>query len=361
MTRRVGLVALSVFCFSMIVAILGLGNSVSEIREAERVQTPDALLASAGVEDGNRVNLPVVYYDQRADECVDLYDSSKLSELKKRQFEWESCDYRSKRLEQGLAADRLGDDGLPVAQAGQLTPNRGIDFKRWFQPMEGQNAEQVGALELRYEANGAEFSFEASDFYPVDAAEFSQDDAVNDDGHNHLFTMSFAVPFRTLMNGDEKFVIRADDDTFVFLNDQLVLDMGGVHGAMTGGVTIDTTGEVFASMNGSEWTETGVILNQHELATLRVFHADRDARDSVLELEITGMQLMLENESQIAANIGDDSSAGYAAPLGESKVFQADTARSLMIIATIEGATVILAAVLLVAVARLVVKQQFNG
>ena len=68
----------------MILAIVGMGNSLGQLREAEVAQSPTVLLASAGVKEGKTVSLPVIYYDQISDLCVDLKDESKKAEAEAR-------------------------------------------------------------------------------------------------------------------------------------------------------------------------------------------------------------------------------------------------------------------------------------
>ena len=354
------MVALGVFGVSAIVAMFGLGNSIKEIGDAEVAKSADALLASAGVNEDKTIALPVTYFDQKADECVDMYDTNARTELKSRQFEWISCDYYTKKLEQGLVESSLDENDLPVAKAGKLVTNRGLDFGKWFDAVEGESAEYVGTLQLKYTADEAKFEFLAPDFYPLDEAEFSASDEVNSDGHNHLFTMNFAVPFTVLKSGEETFEITADDDTFVFLDGKLVLDMGGVHEVTTGAVKIGADGRVFASVDNEDWQRTDVALTAGELATLKIFHADRDSSESELDLAFSQMNLALNEGTQIAANVTGENDPTYVGPLGETRVFAADATRSLMIIATIEGVVVIVAAVLLVSVARFVVKQKIE-
>lgn len=358
-TRLFGLVALGVFGLSAGLAIAGLGNSVSEIREAEIAKSPNALLAAAGASENHSVALPVTYFDQVADECVDLYDKTARAALKERQFEWSSCGYYSKQLEQGLVEEQLDAEGLPAAVPGRLTPNQGLDFAGWFEEGEEGGKVSEGTLQLKYEADTAKFSFVAEDFYPLDDVEYSAGDEVNQDGHNHLWTMSFAVPWTVRASGDETFSVTADDDTFVFVNEQLALDMGGVHRAMTGKLTVSDEGKVYASVNGEDWQMTDITLGAGELAKIWVFHADRDSDESVMAVETVGMNLALMNGTQIAAvetlNSNDPT---YMAPLGENKVFEADATRELVIIATVEGAMVLVAALLAVAVARFMVKQE---
>lgn len=357
-----GLVALGVFTLSMVLAIVGLGNSVAEIRKVEVAQSPTTLLANAGVKEDTVVKLPVMYYDQISDVCVDLYDETVRDELYERQWEWNTCGYHGDGRETGIAAAELDANGLPVATGeGRLVPNRGVNFDGWFSEMEGISSQVPGALLMRYVRDGAEFKFKASDFYPLDDIPFSEGDPANTGGHNRLFTMSFAVPFTVLGSGRETFSIRADDDTLVFLDGKLVIDMGGIHGATTGEMIVDRDGRVYARIENGEWADTGVAVTAGTAATIAVFHADRNSDESVLELDFMGMNLALAGGTQIATVTGANAAGGslnFTAPLGETKVFEADKARMLTVVATIEGVAVVVAAVLVVTVARFMIKQK---
>lgn len=358
--------ALGASVLAVALMIFAISKTVSDISDATISKTPTAILASSGIAEGTSLSVPVSYFDQRADECVDLYDIELDSAVKQRQFEWTKCGYESKEVEQGLVDFALSKTYLPVAVPGELTPNRGLDFGRWFSVAEGQSQAYAGALEMKYESDGAVFSFYNSEFYPLDEADFSDGDFVNEDGHNHLFTMAFAVPFSPLLSGDEEMTIEADDDTFVFVKDKLVLDMGGIHDATVGRIKINKEGEVYASSNGEELTYSGVRISGKEGAIIRIFHADRDSKDSVLNLVFKGMKLNV-TESRLASGdtldggiqvAYDPSDPSYVAPLGESQVFHPDITNGLLIVATIEGFAIIALTIMMMVVIRYLVRRK---
>lgn len=360
-----GGIALVALVLGVGVAIFGLSNTVGEITEKAISKTPEAILASAGVDEEEPVSVPVLYYDQRADDCVNLYDRNLKNELERRQFEWSRCRYYNKEIEQGLAEFELGEGYLPVATGvGKLTANRGVDFTRWFSAVDGKSASYAGMLKMQYVKNGAEFIFEAPDFYPLDEVGFSAGDMGNEDGHNHLFTMNFAVPFTVLLSGMESFEVNADDDTFVYIGDKLVLDMGGIHDAVVGKFVIRENGEIYSGVNNQELAYSGVNVNEGDGSIVRIYHADRDSADSTFNVKFSGMNLSV-TDAKLAKGSDDGvqvaydpSDPTYVAPLGESSVFRPDSTKGLIVMATIEGVMIVVVSVLAVSVARFMVKQK---
>ena len=356
-------VALGLLVIGVAMAIVGMSSTLAEISEKSVAKTPDAILASTGLNEDSLVSVPVIYYDQRSDECVNLYDNSLRKELVARQFEWTSCGYHNKSIEGGLVNFELSKDYLPVAAKGALLPNRGIDMDRWFSDVEGKSKSYNGVLKMQYKESGAEFLFEAEDFYPLDETEFSVGDIVNDDGHNHLFTMNFAVPFTVLTSGKEEFKITADDDTFVFVGDKLAIDMGGIHDPVEGRLIINESGEVYSEVNGEGLAYSGVNVEKGEGSIVRIFHADRDSEDSTFNVEFSEMNLSV-TDTKIANGDGgvqiayDPSDPTYVAPLGESLVFRPDSTKGLVVMLTIEGVMVVVVSVLVALVARFMIKQK---
>ncbi len=70
---------------------------------------------------------------------------------------------------------------------------------------------------------------------------FSQDGDCSSIGlHNFAFTMHVNAEFKYVPG--QYFDFRGDDDVWVFINDSLVVDIGGVHGPISGSVNVDSLG-----------------------------------------------------------------------------------------------------------------------
>lgn len=361
---------MAVTTFSIVLGLLfwGLASTIHEVKNEAISREPEAILASAGVSEDREVLLPISYYDQRSDECVNIYDVSKKDILNSRQFEWERCGYYNKEIEKGLVGFELGEDYLPVFSAGGLTPNKGIGAsQRWFGAVEGKSASYIGAIKMEYVSEGAVFYFERDDFYPLDDAKFSDGDVVNVDGHNHLFTLNFAVPFTVLNSGDESFEIKADDDTFVFVGNKLAIDMGGIHDAEWGRFVIHDDGEVYAGVGEQDLAYTGIKLNEGDGSLVRIFHADRDSSDSVFRVKFSGMNVTIVDTQMAKDGKGngmqiayDPTDPTYAAPLGQSVIMRPDNTRGYIIMATIEGVMVVVFSVMVVVAAKMVMRKTKN-
>lgn len=350
----IGGAIVALFSVAIIFTVTRLSGTVTDIMDTAISKTPDAILASAGIEEGMNVSLPVIYYDRKSDGCVDMYDLKQSEQLRKRQFEWTSCDYTRKELEEGLVEKQLSEKYLPVGQSGNLTPNKGLDeMASWFTEVEGKNKTYNGVLKLNYDTEKSEFEFFDNDFYPLDDVDFSAGDTVNGDGHNHLFTMDFAVPFTALLSGEEEIEVSADDDTFVFLGKELVMDMGGIHDASTRLMRINKNGDVYVGPSEDELGFSGLNIDDNRSTIIRVFHADRDSSESSFKIRFSKMDLNVTNVKM--ADSGEDgvqiaydpSDLSYTAPLGESLVLKPDDTKSKVVLATIEGGIILVLSVLL--------------
>lgn len=111
---------------------------------------------------------------------------------------------------------------------------------------------------------------EQTGFWPFEAKDTSKWDGTNWNGNNCYFGMSVAFDFyrpeEGIYNNDEMvFSFSGDDDVWVYLTNtdtnetKLVLDLGGIHGAMDGSINFATGEVLYSNENalGSErYTET---------------------------------------------------------------------------------------------------------
>lgn len=134
---------------------------------------------------------------------------------------------------EGLVEEVLGADKKPVyAHAGSTNMTSGPDeFAEWYNTVEDVNRPYW--LYINLEPNDDVYTFHSDAFFPVDDAGFGNEGRQ----HNFHFTTEIHTKFR--YKGGEVFRFTGDDDVFVFINDRLVIDLGGVHGALSAEVELD--------------------------------------------------------------------------------------------------------------------------
>ncbi|UJR84740.1 Hypothetical protein I5071_68190 [Sandaracinus amylolyticus] len=174
----------------------------------------------------------------------------------------------------GLVADRLDDEGKPVhAASGATVMTAGPDaFREWYRDIEGTN--QRFTVELPLSATGdGRWVFDSNAFFPIDGRGFG-DGTYYEGGvavtHNFHFTTELHTRFR--YRGGERLTFRGDDDLWIFVEGQLVLDVGGLHEPVEGTIDFDAIAPRLGLVPGGDYR-------------LELFHAERHSTGSNFRIE----------------------------------------------------------------------------
>ncbi len=159
---------------------------------------------------------------------------------------------------EGLVSETLGADKKPVYNLELWREMFGEsvtqdDLYAFFNDVPGKNMTTTKTLTLRPCAEeGYEGYFEIDSsidengneldgYFPIDNELFGNpymyDGETWDDGHNFHFSVEIHTKFKYVQNG--AFLFSGDDDVWVFFNNKLVIDLGGVHGEQYAEIYLD--------------------------------------------------------------------------------------------------------------------------
>jgi fibro-slime domain-containing protein len=112
-----------------------------------------------------------------------------------------------------------------------------VTFDEWFNDVPGVNLATNVPLTLNETAPGSgNYEYISNEFFPINNQLFGNEGFP----HNYHFTLETHTNF-TYQPG-QTVGFTGDDDVWVFINNQLVVDLGGVHGPASGNVNLDTLG-----------------------------------------------------------------------------------------------------------------------
>ncbi|KAF6246667.1 hypothetical protein C6990_05930, partial [Nitrosopumilus sp. b3] len=137
-------------------------------------------------------------------------------------------------VEPGIVKSVLGGDGKPEFNQDTISTNGQANFVQWYNDVNGVNKSDDITLTLdnTITSDPSVYTFESGPgFFPIDGKLFGNQGL----SHNYHFTIEFHSTIE--FENDQMFKFTGDDDVWVFIDDKLVIDLGGVHPKSTAEIT----------------------------------------------------------------------------------------------------------------------------
>jgi fibro-slime domain-containing protein len=142
----------------------------------------------------------------------------------------------------GIVMPTLGNDSTPVYN-NQTTSafNYGYRwFHQWFHDNSTINMnKQLNITLIKQNTNPETWSYSNMSFFPIDN-QLLGNSGKDANGMWHNFSFTYEIHSSFTYQGGETFNFWGDDDVWVFVNNHLALDLGGVHAGAAGTINLDS-------------------------------------------------------------------------------------------------------------------------
>ncbi len=157
----------------------------------------------------------------------------------------------------------------PTCPFGAETTTK-ANFDQWYRYTPSVNQPYLINVWFAPQGNGL-FRFESHYFFPVDNVGWGNSGTA-DDGKVHNFSFTTELHTRFAYSGGETFQFDGDDDVWVFVNNKLAVDVGGLHPKESRTIALDASAQTLGIQKGGTYN-------------LDFFHAERHTPQSNFRID----------------------------------------------------------------------------
>ena len=171
-------------------------------------------------------------------------------------------------LQTGCIQNTIVNGGNPVASS--LSGNCAIsNLDDWYSDYHPACFVKMHSITLNNNQlnPGGTYQFQDNDFFPIDG------ELNGNEGRVHNYHFTFEVRFMFAYQAGQTIAIQGDDDIWVFVNNQLVIDLGGTHATAGAQVALQDLASTLGLVSG-------------EVYPLTLFFAERHTASSSLAIQL---------------------------------------------------------------------------
>lgn len=194
--------------------------------------------------------------------------------------QWRDSAGRNRIEPKSYIASRSGDVNGAMASSTGGAVISADSFRQWWRDVPGVNVSRQLTLALVRQANTNIYTFNdrtdptysnKQGFFPINGELFGNSGGSGVANTNYHFTFELETTFVFQRNTGQVFTFTGDDDVLVFIDNKLVIDLGGVHGAISQSIDLDRL----------SWLQDG------QSYPLKFFFAERHRTQSNFRIDTT--------------------------------------------------------------------------
>ncbi len=186
-------------------------------------------------------------------------------------------DRKGNNINPAMFSSELGDRQGSLSNQSGASITSAESFRSWFRDDPRYNLSMTHNIVLERQPGTNKYVFHQHDddskagiqgFFPADGKLWN--DHNQQYGHNYYLTFELETEFIYQEGQEQVFTFVGDDDVWVFINGELVIDLGGVHGAVSQTIDLSRLG-----------------LDDGQRCSLVLFFAERHTTRSNFRVETT--------------------------------------------------------------------------